>query len=415
MTAPGAVVIGGYANGVSALRGLAREGVRTAVILTRDHDIAQHSRYAHEAHRVHYLSRRPDGLIELLEAQRERWRGWALIPTNDYALTALAGHRDQLSPWYGVTVPDREVVNRVVDKATTYRLAREVGIDVPRSYGPATSSTAAREDIDFPVVVKPLEGALFWEVFGKKLLVARDRAELTAAVERVMGSGIAAEVFDLVPGPDRNVYNYTVYVDQMGRPAAELGVRKLRKSPPFYGCGRAAEVADIPQLRERTLALLQHIGWRGMASVEYKLDPRDGSYRLMEVNGRCFLINGLPTRCGINYPLLAWREHAMRERVRAEYNGWRGTWFHLHADLLYTAVEERDPDWSWREFIRGYSGPWVDAVWSSKDPIPFLAQCAGTLRKAAHGVRNPEDRNLVRERFQSMPATLAPSFGTEVR
>jgi glycerol-3-phosphate dehydrogenase len=34
MTAPGAIVIGGYANGVSALRGLARAGVRTAVILT---------------------------------------------------------------------------------------------------------------------------------------------------------------------------------------------------------------------------------------------------------------------------------------------------------------------------------------------------------------------------------------------
>src|SRR6185312_14326417 len=76
VSAPGAVIIGGYANGVSALRGLAREGVRTAVILTREQDIAQHSRYAHEVHRVHYLNRRPDGLIELLEAQRDRWKGW---------------------------------------------------------------------------------------------------------------------------------------------------------------------------------------------------------------------------------------------------------------------------------------------------------------------------------------------------
>ena len=415
MSAPGAVIIGGYANAVSALRGLAREGVRTAVILTREQDIAQHSRYAHETHRVHYLNRRPDGLIDLLEAQREHWKGWSLIPTNDYALTALAGHREQLSPWYGVTAPAADVVERVVDKATTYRLAREVGIDVPCSYGPATPATAARGDIAFPVVVKPLEGARFFELFGKKLLVARDRAELTAAVERVQRSGIQAEVFDLVPGPDRNVCNYTVYVDQMGRPAAELGVRKLRKSPQFYGCGRAAEVADLSHLRERTLALLQRIGWRGMASVEYKIDQRDGSYRLMEVNGRCFLINALPTRCGINYPLLAWREHSLRERVRAEYNGWRGTWLHLHADLLYTAMEDREPDWSWGEFLRGYSGPWVDAVWSSKDPIPFLAQWAGSFRKAAHGVRHPEDRKLVRERFQPMPVPLVPSFSTEAR
>src|SRR6476620_10531843 len=44
LTTPGAVVIGGYANGVSALRSLARAGVRTAVVLTKPHDIAQHSR-----------------------------------------------------------------------------------------------------------------------------------------------------------------------------------------------------------------------------------------------------------------------------------------------------------------------------------------------------------------------------------
>ena len=86
MTTPGAVVIGGYANGVSALRSLAREGVRTAVVLTKPHDIAHHSRYAHEAHRVLDLHRRPDGLLDLLEDRAGEWRGWALIPTNDYAL-----------------------------------------------------------------------------------------------------------------------------------------------------------------------------------------------------------------------------------------------------------------------------------------------------------------------------------------
>lgn len=413
MRHPGAVVIGGYSNGVSALRGLAREGVRTAVVLTAEHDIAQHSRYAHEAHRVHYLNRRPDGLIELLDAQRERWRGWALIPTNDYALAALAQFREPLSRTYRVTVPEEEIARRVLDKAVTYRLAREVGVDVPRSYGPASRETAARLDLVFPLVVKPLQSARFWEVFGKKLFVVRDRAELFAAVDRAEQSEIAAEVLDLVPGSDGQVYSYTVYLDRWGRPAAEFASRKLRKAPRHFGVGRASVVAEVPELRERTLALLQRIGWRGLACVEYKLDPRDGCYRLMEINGRCPLSNALPTRCGVNYPLLAWREHALGQTVSAAPNGWRGVWTHLHADLLYTAIEERGPDWSWLEFIRSYSGPWVDAVWSAKDPIPFLAQCAGTLRKAARGVRDSRIRDEVRNRFQSLPAALAGSYGTK--
>ena len=410
----GAVVIGGYANGVSALRGLAREGVRTAVILTADHDIAQYSRYAHEVHRVHYLNRRPDALIELLAFQRTRWRNWALIPTNDYALAALAQYREQLLKSYSVTVPGEEVTRRVLDKAVTYRFAREVGVDVPTSYGLASRATVARRDLVFPVVVKPHESARFWEVIGKKLLVAGNHPELLSAVERVEDAGIPAEIFDLVPGPDDQVYNYTVYLDQRGQPAAEFGVRKLRKAPRFFGVGRAAIPAHLPQLRERTIALLQRIGWRGVASVEYKLDSRDGRYRLMEINGRCPLTNALPTRCGVNYPLLAWREHVRREKVSAAPNGWSGVWTHMHADLLYAAVEERGPDWRWRDFIRSYSGPWVDAVWSSKDPLPFLAQCAGTFRKAAHGVRDSEVRDEVRNRFQQMPAGTGGSYRAEV-
>jgi predicted ATP-grasp superfamily ATP-dependent carboligase len=267
--------------------------------------------------------------------------------------------------------------------------------------------TATREDIFYPVVVKPLESALFWETFGKKLIVARNRAELTAAVDQMRLAGIEAEVLDLVPGADGRFANYTVYMDRHSQPVAEFSFRKLRKAPPFYGVARAAEVADIPQLREPTIALLQRIGWQGMASAEYKLDPRDGRYRLMEINGRCFLTHGLPTRCGVNYPLLAWREHSLGEAVRAQPNGWRGVWLHLHADLLYTAVQERGPDWSWREFIRSYRGPWVDAVWSSKDPMPFLAQWAGTMRKAVRGVRDVHQYGQIRRRFQSMPATMS--------
>ncbi|MFL5473026.1 MAG: hypothetical protein ACJ8AM_11770, partial [Gemmatimonadales bacterium] len=214
MTEPGAVVIGGYANGVSALRSLARAGVRTAVVLTKPYDVAHHSRYAHEHHRVLDLHRRPDGLLDLLQDRAAEWRGWALIPTNDYALTALAQHRELLSRWYPLSVPEPEIVQQVVVKPNTYRLAREVGVAVPRCYGPASRATAQRSDISYPVVVKPQVSASFWDHFGKKLFVARSPFELVGVVDQVERAGLAAEVFDLVPGPDHEFYNYTVYLDR---------------------------------------------------------------------------------------------------------------------------------------------------------------------------------------------------------
>lgn len=395
---PGAIVIGGYANGVSALRSLARAGVRTAVVLTQPHDIAQHSRYAHEAHRVFDLHRRPDGLIDLLTDQGSRWRGWALIPTNDDALRAVAEFRELLCRWYPPTVPPADIVRQVTVKPNTHRIAAEVGVDVPQCYGPANRQTASRRDIAYPVVVKPWESARFWERFEKKLLVARSPLELVAAVDQVERAGLSADVYDLVPGDDRQFYNYTVYLDRAGEPAAEFTFRKLRKAPSFYGVARAAQPAAVPELREPSLALLRRIGWSGIASLEYKLDPRDGRFRLMEVNGRCYLSHALATRCGVNYPLLAWQECALRQKVSATAAPWPGTWLHLHADLLYTAVQERDADWRWREFVGNYTGPWVDAVWSSADPGPFLAQWARTLRQAGREVREGKQMELVRKR-----------------
>ena len=415
MSSPGAVVIGGYANGVSALRSLARAGVRTAVVLTKPYDVAHHSRYAHESHRVLDLHRRPDGLVDLLQERGSAWRGWSLIPTNDDALTALAQHRALLSRWYPLTVPESEVVRQVVEKPNTYRVAREVGIEIPRSYGPASRATAQRRDIDYPVVVKPAVSGPFWERFGKKLLVVQSPLELVSAVDQLERAGLAADVFDLVPGPDHEFYNYTVYLDRDGHPAAEFGFRKLRKAPSFFGVARAAEPALVPELREPTIELLRRIGWRGIASAEYKRDPRDGRFRLMEINGRCYLSHALATRSGINYPLLTWQEHSRRQRVRAESNGWKGVWLHLHADLLYTAVEDRGPDWSWPAFIRSYTGPWIDAVWSAADPGPFAAQWRGTLRKAAQEIRTGREMQEVRNRFQPMPGSLSTSCSGEIQ
>ena len=100
--------------------------------------------------------------------------------------------------------------------------------------------------------------------------------------------------------------------------------------------------------------------------------------------------------------------------MSASSNGWRGTWLHLHADLLYTAVQERGSDWNWRKFIRSYTGPWIDAVWSPADPVPFLAQWSGTLQKAAQEVRSGREMEEVRKRFQPMPSPIPTPFGREM-
>jgi D-aspartate ligase len=388
LTSPvGAVVIGGYVNGLGLVRGLAARGVPTAVVTTKPFDIAHRSRLIRAHDSAPDIEERPGQLVELLERRARDWRGWALIPTNDAALAALAAHHDRLSSLYRVAAPPEEVARTFLDKALMLEVARDVGLDAPHCYGPATASGVARQDVRFPVIVKPRVPYPFVSRFGCKLWVAGDRHELNRGISRLAEARIPGLVFDLVPGPDSRILAFCTYIDRHGDPAGSLTVRKLRQNPPLYGDARVAELAaDDGALREGTVELLRRMGHRGIAIAEFKVDPRDGRARFIEVNGRSVVYNGLLRRGGLDVGALAWSDYVHGRPEPCRTNGWGGAWIHLHPDVLYSALYRRHRI-RLADFLAPYRRATVEAVWSRADPAPFITQWSRTVRDGATALR----------------------------
>ncbi len=399
----GVVVIGGGLTGLSTLRCLSGLGIPVDVILTDPDDMAQHSRFAHRHYRLFEFRSDPGALIDFIERSTDRWRGWSLFPTSDESLAMLSRHLDRLGGSFLVMAQPWEQTRQILFKDLTYKTAEEAGIDIPHIYSYATPEECMNENIRFPVVVKPVESRRFVGIFGVKLFVANDRAELLECTRKLDETGLRAIIMDLVPGPDDCFYNYSVYIDRRGEPLAELAMRKLRKSPPFYGVCRAAETAEPDRLREPTIELLRRIGWRGVANVEYKLDPRDGKYRLMEVNGRFFLMQGLACKAGINYPLLAWKELAAGVTVKVARNDWDGIWINLVDDLYYGSFYRDIEKLNIRDYLKTYIRPKTHAVWSATDPLPFVCHCFLEIRKALSAAVDPGYRRALQGRVRGMP------------
>ena len=399
MDAPGAVVIGGYVNSLGVVRALASRGVRTAVIRTQPYDIAHRSRWVLESRTVGDLEESADGLAEVLEREAGRWAGWALVPTIDEALAAVQEHRERLSSSYRIVAPSPDAIGHLLDKQRMMEVARAVGVDTPHSYGPAEPVTATRDDLRFPLVVKPLYHPGFVARFGSKLGIARDRNELARWISEMGRAEIPGLVMDLVPGPDSDIYAYCAYLDQGGAPVAGRLVRKLRQTPPGFGDARVAEVVDeLPGLREATVEIARRMGLRGIVSAEFKRDLRDGRFRFLEVNGRSMVYNGLLRRAGLDLTGLAWCEHMGNGRAAAGPD-WRGVWIHLHPDLLHSTLENRRGRMGFAEFLAPYRRPKVEAVWSSRDPGPFAAQWSRSLNQGAQAVR----RGRAAEFFERRP------------
>jgi D-aspartate ligase len=402
---PGAIVIGGYVNGLGVVRALAAQGIPVSVVTTKSYDIAHLSRFSVAHCAVPGLEERPEALLELLDAWSSRFAGWLLLPTNDEALAALSLHRERLAKTYRVAAQPWPVTRQLIDKSLLLDAARAAEVAVPHCYGAACRAIADAAAVRFPVLVKPVIGYRFFARFGCKLFVAHDRAELRRCIDRLEDAGLDGEVFDLVPGGDDRLYAYCTYVDEGGEAAAGVTVRKLRQSPPLFGVARVAEVIEpIPELRAATLAVLRRIGFRGIAAAEFKLDPRDGRFRFLEINGRTVLYNGLLRAAGLDLATLAWSEHVTGAVVLPPPHSWRGVWINLHADVLYTMLARRDERVRLADFAAPYGRRRIEAVWSARDPYPFLAQWGRSARLGVQALWDREQRTRL-----SLPSHLAPS------
>jgi predicted ATP-grasp superfamily ATP-dependent carboligase len=382
MTA-GAVVVGAHANGLGVVRSLAALGLPVAAVSTRPFDLAHVSNAVSERVSLPGFHQRPDDLIELLEARASRWRGRALFPANDDALVALSRHHERLSASYRVTVDPWEALAPVVDKDGMHELAVGAGLDVPRCFGEASSCLSRKDELPYPVIVKPLRHERLIDRFGVKVFAAENAAELERGVRRLEEAESPGLVWEWIPGGDDDIFVHCLYVDARGEPSVGLTVQKIRQNPPGTGGARVARVVDDPPgLRDASVALLRRARVRGMAFVEFKRDVRNGAFRFVEVNCRAVQFNALPTRAGADLVRATWYDRVAGEPVRVADNGWRGYWIHLQADVLCSIGFARRERLSREALLAPYRAPHVFAIWSARDPRPFLLQAARLARQA---------------------------------
>ena len=80
----------------------------------------------------------------------------------------------------------------------------------------------------------------------------------------------------------------------------QRGVAKTRFAAP------ATEIImePHPALYEQVARLLRDLRWSGVAHIDTILDARDGSYRILELNGRFWGSLLASTAAGVNFPAL---------------------------------------------------------------------------------------------------------------
>ena len=279
---------------LGAIRSLGRAGVPVYGVHEDGLAPASLSRYLTGRFIWPATSDDPDELLEGLSTMADRiGRQAILLPTDDRAAVFIAEHDAALRRAFRLPPHPDTSPRQLADKLALSRICRDAGIASPEVTIPASRADVVEfaQQTRFPIMLKLSEGSIRQQ--GLALLaagtpptsIARTTTELLDLYERVeqhQASPVLLQEY-LPAGEDWIVHGYCNEASEYL--VGCTGV-KLRSYPPGSGGTTFGVCRSNPALLQQAQELCRKLGYRGIMDMDWRLDPRDGRYNLLDFNPR---------------------------------------------------------------------------------------------------------------------------------
>jgi D-aspartate ligase len=396
-----AVVLGLGQNGLATVRALARNGVP---VIGVDGNLRQPTARTRLCRTVACKDFRGEGLLDcLLDLGRTLPEKGVLFPSGDISLELVSEKREALAEYFSFALPDKEVMRLAMNKKPFYRFCQEKGFLVPRTYWPQSEAEVEKicSEISFPCIIKPCQPDAAWRKrFPDTKVFELPSAKQLMSHYRSLSAGYPELIVqEAIPGPDSFLPFSLTYFDGEKSLGMFTG-RKLRQWPPFYGTSCMAESHWNSHVAEETLRLLRAISYRGYGSVEFKWDPRDERFKIIELTPRSWFPHGLSTACGMNLTYVAYR-HICGLPVEVEQKFVEGVkWIHEERDIQSALRMWRQGKLGLGEWLTSYRGrrAYALAAWDDRGPIiaaaiRLLKQPLSSLRARLRGEKGTDSED----------------------
>ncbi len=386
----GAVILGGTCIVPPIARNLETNGIKVCVL---DSGIceARFSRYVSRFLKCPPVEDEEEYVSYLLKiVEWEHLEGWVLFASNDQCLRIVARHRQLLSKYYVMTLPPWEIVSFLYDKRLTYSLAKEAGIPFPETHRPENLKKLLALEIDFPVMLKPVITHRLFSKTQNKAYCADNVQELQDLYQKMCRIIGPADILvqEFIPEGAGALYSFAGYFKD-GYPVAGLSTKRLRQYPVKVGkLSTFVEVINNSELEKLATRLLRHIGYTGLAEVEFMWNRKHARFGLLEVNARFWAWHELAIAAGLDLHRIVFADALDKEIPSCSvHDDIKLT--HLLTDIYVAIQEMRLGKLTAAHYLASMFGKPVVAGFSLKDPLPFIAEAfflvQRMLRKMAFG------------------------------
>jgi len=276
-----------------------------------------------------------------------------------------------------VPTPEWKITEWGWDKRKTYELADKLGIGTPKTWFPLSSADLDRIDGKFPLVIKPAIKQNFIYETKVKAWSAANRAELTSYFEKAATFVPPGETMiqDLIPGGSEQLFGYCAFFKN-GSAVGSMVTQYKRQHPPLFGRScTLVETVERPEVELLGNKFLKAMDYYGLVEMEFKLDPRDGQYKLLDVNARTWGYHALGAAAGVDFAGMLFEDQIGKDVQPARARP-KVSWIRLATDFpvgILSVLRRQSSPASYLKSITTFN---VESVFSFSDPMPAVVEMA---------------------------------------
>ena len=382
-TDPIAFVLGRYMTlDLGIIRSLGKKKIPLFVLSPMSKPVCSFSKYYHGTLCPHPKYDEKKYIDFLLEFGEKLNTKGVLLPVGDMEVSVILRNKTKLEKYYKFYSSDFDLVEKFLNKRLFYETIEKHGIPRPKTYILNNESDAEEisKRIDYPCILKPVYSDYFRSDFRIKLFKVDSKEDLIKKYKTAAERGHEVVAQEIIPGGVRYHYGCDAYYDKKQQPNGVFMYRRIREWPHSFGNGCVIESVQVPELEEITTELVKKVGYHGVIDAEFKKDPRDNKFKIIEINPRCWMQNSFPTRCGINFPYMAYMDAIGKDFEKQVYNGRHVKWLYMPEDILSSLRSIRKKELSINDWIKSFKGERECAIFSWDDPLPFFAMFINLYR-----------------------------------
>jgi predicted ATP-grasp superfamily ATP-dependent carboligase len=308
-----------------------------------------------------------------------------LFTTSDDRVQEASLLEGQLAERFPSALSSAATIGALLDKLALAEMLAAHEVPRPRTFElqEERDLDGVPDDVFTSCFLKPRHSLEFNRRYRAKGIRVTSRQEARERFRRVQADGFEVILQEYIPGAASAHHFIDGFVDRHGHVPGLFARQRIRMYPALFGNSSSMisiALAAVDSAWNDVQRLLAAIGYRGIFSAELKLDPRDGVFKLLEINCRPWWFNGFASDCGVDVTLMHYHD-SLGMPVEPVTHYREGVKLVSSFNDLRACRQSRT---SLHRALRFWFGA-RDAMFSGDDPLPFFRYAGEQSARIAKG------------------------------